>query len=187
MSQKSVVEFARSVDRARVSHRQGSAVACSRMAAMLETITQGLAASHDLAAIGSVGEMVEFDDELHEAVAARAVAKWLPSFGDPVFVHSRGWRDVSGGALLERLFPSRSVVVARALVSLAHPDAIPDAAVHSLADPRVPQPGRESDYGVPEWVVAVVRKLDYLRGAAPEHLVDDLTLSVLKPWFREEK
>jgi len=59
--------------------------------------------------------------------------------------------------------------------------------VRTILDLRVPQPGREADYGVPECIIPAVDQLYIDRNTCSDadvEIIDNAILRLLEPWIR---
>ena len=62
-----------------------------------------------------------------------------------------------------------------------------DHAITSVLDTRVPQPGRESEYGVPVYLAEAVEVLYQYRRVAPDAdvaIIDETILRIYGPYIR---
>lgn len=164
-------------------HRAGDPSASGRLIAICFTLLEVVGQAADAAPFGTPGEAVAYDPAMHLVLDGSK-----PRAGQPVFVKTRGFVDAYDETGPTPLPP----VLAKAGVQMTHPYEANQTSDQpwTLMDVRVPQPGREAEYGVPHWATVCAGLLYSLRNEVPDQFVaplDQIILALYRPWIRKSE
>ncbi len=185
MNRHDYVSAHQQADQDLCSHRSGDPAASERLIAAYFNLLSLVAHAAECEGFGSPGQGVPYDPEFHQPLDDS------PARGQTVYVVMSGFlewsRPIDFG-----LHPQKPMLVVRAGVSVNHPfgDVGGQDLPSSILDVRVPQPGREADYGVPLWAAACAGSIYSLRNEVPDDFVarlDEILLALYRPWIRKRE